>query len=381
MRRTLLFILILSFMLGLGACGSSSKPAVVTPQTTSFAFLQETANLSYEFTPMLGQFSTTGTTTQFTAKPAAIDASANSVVSGPFWSLALSADNKKAVFDLYGGMDGTLPQWAIIVANSDGTGTTIQLNTDGYDGHNPQFSPNGVKVVYASYRPITAESYQWQIVTANADGTGQVVLPVPAGVLQETNPTYSPDGTKIAMEAWGYDESDTEFAGIFVMNADGSNPVMLTNPYSSDCWCWDELASYTPDGSKIVFSRDNWTNTPEVEDIFSINSDGTGLTQLSDGVGLNIDPLVMSVNGVGTKIVFPSNRDNQSLPYGAGFDLYTMSLDGSGLTRLTTNSLWDAFSYGWWYDESPGGTAMRTQGHHRRMPLQTPLTAKRIHRR
>src|SRR5205823_13331562 len=140
---------------------------------------------------------------------------------------------------------------------------------------------------------------------------------------------------------------------IFVMNTDGSNPVMLTNPYGT-CDCYDEDPMFTADGAKIVYSRDDWTNSTEVEDIFIMNADGTGVTKLTDSKGINFDPMVK-----GNKIFFSSNRD--SLNAGAnGYELYVMNLDGTGLTRLTNNTTYDAFS-GEWY-ESGGSGSLSTYG-------------------
>jgi Tol biopolymer transport system component len=44
---------------------------------------------------------------------------------------------------------------------------------------------------------------------------------------------------------------------------------------------------------------------------------------------------------VGDKIVFSSDVDT---PGTGQFDLYSMKPDGSGITRLTTNTLYDAFT-------------------------------------
>jgi TolB protein len=132
------------------------------------------------------------------------------------------------------------------------------------------------------------------------------------------------------------------FDGIVLMNADGSDPVLLTNPnYGSDCWCWDEDAYFTPDGTKIVFSRED--GYAETEDVYIMNIDGTGVTNLTDGVGYNEDPIIVKDSSTSTpRILFSSNRDNLTTGL-AGFELYVMNLDGSGLTRLTYNDVFDGF--------------------------------------
>ena len=355
MRKTVLSILLLSLTaVWFVACGSSSsKPVVVQPQTTSFVFMQQAPSAgNYMFSPVLGTFSTTSGVTTFSTKNY-VDKTTNQPIAVDIGSIVLSADGKKATFDLYGGLSDTSSnQWDIWVANADGTGNPVQITNDIYEDYLPQFSPNGTKIVYASYQPVPTDltTYQWQIVVVNSDGTGTAqVLPIPEGVDYQTHPTYSPDGTKLAMEAHGY-ANGAEFWGILLTKADGTNAQWLSSPYLSEaCYsCADELPSFTADGS-IIFSRDNW-NGAEFEDLYIMNLDGSNPTKLTDSVGINSDPQVVNVSGAGTRILFSSNRDNLSAGTG-GFDIYSAKLDGTNITRLTSNTLYDGFSE-WWYGDA-----------------------------
>jgi len=366
MRKILLFILILSLTgIWLIACGSSSKtvtPPPVQSQTTSFAFMEAPNSGVWLFSPVLGTFTTKSGNTAFSTKTY-VDTGTNQPITIDIGSIVLSADEKKATFDLFGGLeDVSSGQWDIWVANADGSGNPLQITNDSYEDYFPQFSPDGTKVAYSSWRPIpgdTTGASQWQTVVINSDGTGtEQVLPIPAGTMYQMHPTYSPDGSKLAMMAAGY-VNDVPFDGIMMTNADGTNPQVLSNPlYSEACYnCVDELPAFTPDGNSIVFSRDNWNATVPFEDIYIMNVDGTNQTQLTDSVGYNNDPLVLNVSGVGPRIIFSSNRDNLTSGDG-GFDLYSIKADGTGLTRLTTNALYDAFSE-WWYGDSASVAAAR----------------------
>jgi Tol biopolymer transport system component len=126
--------------------------------------------------------------------------------------------------------------------------------------------------------------------------------------------------------------------------------VTLTNPLFSDTcdYCEDQLPSFSADG-KIAFSRENYTQSPSVSDIYIMNADGTNATKLTDGIGINSDPLLLSGSGLAGTILFPSNRDNLGIASGAGFDLCSIESDGTGLTRLTSNTLFDGMC-GWWYE-------------------------------
>lgn len=341
MSKILHFFVILCLAVWLTGCGDSHKP-VVQPQISSFAFMQDTGG--YLFTPMLGKYTTTGATTVFTVSPV-LDSSTNLPVTGEFYSIALSPDGSKAVVDLYGGENGDSGQWDIFVADSGDRGNMVAITNDLYRDALPQFSPDATKVVFNSERPGPKGAQQWQIVTRRVDGSGEVVLPMPLGADQTWAPTYSPDGSKIAVEAWGYDSLGNFFDGIVIMRADGSNPKLLTNPVAI-CDCYDENPSFTADGRKITFSGESWdaSTATETEDIYIMNMDGTGLTQLTSGVGVNFDPMAVSIVGVGPRILFSSNWGNPELGGSGAYELYSMKLDGTELTRLTTNAAYDGFS-------------------------------------
>jgi Tol biopolymer transport system component len=62
-------------------------------------------------------------------------------------------------------------------------------------------------------------------------------------------PAWSPDGTKLAY---------VSFPGIWVVNADGTGKVQLTDHPR------DEMPDWSPDGSKIAFTTDDsdiWVGT------------------------------------------------------------------------------------------------------------------------
>ena len=363
MRRILLLILAISLSAGwLISCGSSgSKVGPPQSQKTQFLFLQDAGN--YLFTPMVGKFTSAGSGTVFTAY-SVVDASTNQPITGQFFSIVLSPDGTKAAIDLYGGIDGNNDQMDIYVVNADGSLNPVALTNDVYDDLMPQFSPDGRKIVFASLRPVpgsTSGEWQWQIALVNTDGSGvEQILPIPMGIDYQMAPTFSPDGTRIATQATGTIDG-VPFSGILVTNLNGTNAIALTNPLFSDTcdYCQDQMPSFSPDGRKIAFSRENYTQSPSVSDIYIMNADGTNVTKLTDGVGINSDPLLLNVAGMGQTIVFNSNRDNLSITSGAGFDLYSIGTDGTGLTRLTNNTLFDGMSE-WWYNGPGSGTAARS---------------------
>jgi Tol biopolymer transport system component len=343
MLRTILrcsvFMMIGFGLIGCG--GDSKKPIVVTTTTNAFAFIQEAPSQTAMFNPMVGQYvSTEGVTTFQTG--AATDAVTGQILTGPYGSLYLSRSGDRAVFDLYGGLD-IVPttQWDIFVADQS---TITQITNDEYEDYYPQLSRDGSRVVFVSYRPNDVGFSNAIVIRNVANPLIEHVLPMPVGATDVWSPTFSPDGSKIVFNTRGYDDANGSYDGLAVVNTDGSNLQLLTNPYAS-CDCWDDYPAFTPDGSQIIYSGGWWTGTEEIIDLYAINSDGTGTpTLLSDSVGYNLDPLVIRISGMPDKIVFSSDRDNLTAAAYAGYELYSMNLDGSGLERLTTNALFDAFT-------------------------------------
>ncbi len=364
MRRTMLFFLTLILLaLGFTGCGDDKKPVVTT--TNAVAFLQEVPNQGATFIPMLGQYATSRSRTVFQLTPA-LDPAGNAVL-GDFGSVSLSRAADQATFDLWGGIgDVLVDQWDIYVASTDGSAIT-QITDDPYEDYYPQLSPDGTKVIYRSYRDTESGPLDLTVVRSTTNLlAAEQVLPMPPGASATYDATFSPDGTKIAMEAVGYNDVDGSYDGLVLTNADGSNPQLLTNPYL-DCDCGDAYPSFTTDGNQIVYTGLTYSEGYlTYADIYIVNADGTGSTVLTDGVGFNFDPVVVHTPGMADKIYFYSDRDNPSASASTGFELYSMNLDGSGLTRLTSNGVFDAFSQEWFVAQGTNSAARIARSGHGR---------------
>lgn len=133
-------------------------------------------------------------------------------------------------------------------------------------------------------------------------------------------PCWTDDDSKIVFLSF------RETLDIFMMGADGSNVVSVydSGGHDSDMHC---------SNGKIAFTRDS--------QIWTINEDGTGLTQVTDpplaGVWGNsvlpfgdYDP---NLNSDGTKIIFERMVDDETI-HGI-YEIYLINSDGSGETALT----------------------------------------------
>ena len=106
------------------------------------------------------------------------------------------------------------------------------------------------KIVFADY----ADTSNGIIYVMNADGSGQRRLTNSSA--DETWPSWSPDGTKIAFESVVNDD----YGDIYVMNAaDGSNQTRLTNSVAENeapgAFLHYSNPKWSPDGTRIAFDR------------------------------------------------------------------------------------------------------------------------------
>jgi len=106
----------------------------------------------------------------------------------------------------------------------------------------------------------------------NPDGSDLVQLT--DNTVNERFPRLSTDGSKITYQIW----ADDIYGDIYVMDADGSNPMRLTN--SSLEGTKFRHPRLSPDGKKIVYSSRKVTETNQ--QIYVMNADGSDRVQLTE---------------------------------------------------------------------------------------------------
>jgi len=150
---------------------------------------------------------------------------------------------------------GWAHSYSLNVAAKDGSdGSTVA--TDGgfgsYGLGGPSWSADGQRLAYEwgsdSFQPPQG------IYSTGADGTDRRLL-----VPHATDPAYSPDGTKLAFVAL----RNFERVGVFVANADGSEPRALSSGVAS----WPE---WSPDSTQLVFISGSGS------DLVVASADGSG---------------------------------------------------------------------------------------------------------
>jgi TolB protein len=110
---------------------------------------------------------------------------------------------------------------ALFVVRRDGTGLR-QLTTWGSNAGNPDWSPNGSEIVFATKEDLPPASGIW---TVHPDGSSLTALVKTHAPQNFHHPKWSPDGTKVIF-AGRLDPS--QGANLWTVNADGSNLTKIT---------------------------------------------------------------------------------------------------------------------------------------------------------
>lgn len=255
--------------------------------------------------PLVATVTSTGVVTGVGAGRATITATSQQGTVLAARDSALVTVRAPGVILFQSNRNGLINIFNLYTINEDGSDlrqlTTATVGPDG-DIH-AQWSPDGSRIVFSRGNDL------WMM---NADGSGAGRVTTTPEV--EWTPDISPDGTRLA-----YARAVTpEAFDIYVSAMDGSNPVALTTDGRANLH-----PSWSPDGTKIAFQSERAGG----REIFVINADGTGLTQLTftPGGSRNGGP---DWSPDGRRLVFESERD------GSG-QVYQMAADGTGLGPVT----------------------------------------------
>lgn len=201
--------------------------------------------------------------------------------------------------------------------------------------------------------PIWCSSSKGDPLATSCPGTENVLCTFPCTMAASF--ALSPDGTRVAFVR-GYANNDNATVVAILDLGSGAitelSSTRTTNPPTEErcyeittCQGDDDTPRWSPDGTRIVFARqtmspdqpdDAWTSAA----LFVVDADGANLRRVTPTGLVAVNP-VWSPDG--TRLVFTNtefvvNADRTSV-LAMKPDVYTIGVDGSDLSRLTTDGV------------------------------------------
>jgi Tol biopolymer transport system component len=209
----------------------------------------------------------------------------------------------------------------IHIINADGS-DVYHLADTGNHAARLAWSSDGTRLAFDGLLDAGPGIY---IVNLNCFEEEQKCIPAPRFLGEGTEPSWSPNGEKIAFVVDSDPRRGISNHDIYVMNTDGSDRVNVTAGEFQD-----QAPAWSPDGELIAF----YSSSRKPRGIYLMKPDGSDLRFLTEGSM----PLWSPDGG---SLAFVSERDNKgkvisisdwNAPAQA---LYTISRDGTGIKRLT----------------------------------------------
>jgi TolB protein len=219
----------------------------------------------------------------------------------------------------------------IYTMGSDGS-SPMGLTSGTRGASDPAWSPDGAKIAYQAYDPTVSH---WPIYTMLAGGTG--LTRVGTGTTDDGSPSWSPDGTKIAYSA----QDSTGYIQVWVMTAGGASPHRISDGTTNDV-----SPSWSPDGTKIAFQR--FDTVVGHWQIYTMTPTGGSIKRVTSLLtGNDLSQPAWSPDGSKIAISFFDGAQN---------NIYVLRSDGLDYQQITSDS---AFDYSPCY--SPDGTKIAFQ--------------------
>ena len=227
-----------------------------------------------------------------------------------FAGLAWSRDGESLVYSGSLGAHRLLCLWQVGIREEQ---PPQRLDLAGFLAYHPSIAPAGNRLAFSR----GLQNYDiWRYQPGGAPE------PFIMSSLDELWPAFSPDGSRIA---FGSSRSGEVF-DIWVANADGSNPVQLTNRLGRH----QGMPLWSPDGRWIAFQSQGWDGA---FDIYVIDASGGRPRRLTSEPS---DEIIPSWSRDGKWIYLGSNRTGR-------YEIWRVASGGGQAEQVTQNGGYAAF--------------------------------------
>lgn len=203
--------------------------------------------------------------------------------------------------------------------NVDGTG--LHAITEDHQSFFGRWSPDGKKIAFAT----ASELGPAVIAEMQADGSGERKI-LTSNLWDSVAPIYTPDGRQIVFNS----QMGGLVSAVWIMNRDGSHQRRLTEPALKG-----SPSAVSPDGKHILLTNNLNSPAALTNENFVMNLNGNGLKRLAPLDSFHHD-LGATYSPDGKKISFESDRfsnDITEFTYGT-FDIVTMDADGENIVDV-----------------------------------------------
>lgn len=221
-------------------------------------------------------------------------------------SATFPGDNGKLAFVKI--VDGTFNDREIWTVNPDGTDLT-QITTDGGQKGAPEWSPDGSKIIFRRSSAMGSGVF-----TMNPDGSGVSPVPLSSSLV---DPVYAPDGVRFAAR--------NAPGEIFYIRNVATGAAISTHPLPEG---GSTALDWSPGGTQIAYA---W-----------LEREGTELTGRGIGIfDVSTETFTLIRGGDGDLTPYGNpewSADGQRIFFSQGVssDIWSMNPDGTGATQLAT---------------------------------------------
>jgi TolB protein len=203
------------------------------------------------------------------------------------------------------------------------------LTANTRNDHQPDWHPSGTAL---AFRAEVARRFQvWRTGAEGQDQTPIVVLTPPR---EASQPSWFPDRTGLLLRRSGRGPGDTFAGAVFRAGPAGENPEEFFSFPERQFY-----PSYSPQMTKVLIAKTMSEPVDTDRGIVTVDPDTKAQTVLYDVKGVFDSAPAWAPDG--SRIAFESDSDPLGLNPEHDREIFVMNADGTGVTQLTRNAIWD----------------------------------------